>query len=129
MNAHVDFMPLFNGEILKSNGTNFINWYRCLRNSLLKSNALLTIIEPLGPRPDIDVDEFEENAFHDRRDYYTLTEIAIINTIEPKMKSWFYNTDSDAMIGDLKKHFEPQVRLMVYDCLNEFYSLKMEEHT
>jgi hypothetical protein len=126
MNVHVDFTPLFNGEILKPNGTNFINWYQRLRNSLMKSNALFTIIEPLGPRPDIDADEVEENVFRDRREYYILTEVAIINTIETEMRSWFYNTDSDAVIGDLKKHFEPQLHLMVYDCLNEFYSLKME---
>jgi hypothetical protein len=87
------------------------------------------IIGPLGPGHDVAADEVEVNAFRDRRDYYTLIEVAIINTIEPQIRSWFYNTDSDAMIGDLKNHFEPQVRLMVYDCLNEFHSLKMEEHT
>jgi hypothetical protein len=97
MNVHVDFMPLFNGEILKPNGTNFINWYQHLRNSLLKSNALFTIIEPLGPRPDIDADEIEESVFHDRWEYYTLTEVATISTIELEMRSWFYNTDSDAI--------------------------------
>jgi hypothetical protein len=54
------------------------------------------------------VDEVEEDVFRDRRDYYTLAEIAIINTIEPKMKGWFYTTESNAMIRDLKNHFEPQ---------------------
>jgi hypothetical protein len=75
------------------------------------------------------VDELEEVAFHDRRDYYTLTKTAIIDSLEPDMKGWFYTTESNLVIGYLKNHFGPQVRLMVYNCLNEFYSLKMEEHT
>jgi hypothetical protein len=45
------------------------------------------------------------------------------------MRGWFYTTEPNLVIGDLTHHFEPQVRLMVYDRLNEFYTLKMEEHT
>jgi hypothetical protein len=45
------------------------------------------------------------------------------------MKSWVYNTDSSLIISDLKNLIEPQVWLMAHDCLDEFLSLKMEEHT
>jgi hypothetical protein len=84
---------------------------------------------PLGPGPDDDADEVEEDAFRDRRDYYTLAEAAILRSMEPEMRGWFYTTEPNLVIGDLKHHFESQVRLMVYDRLNEFYALKMEEHT
>jgi hypothetical protein len=33
------------------------------------------------------------------------------------------------MIADLKHHFPSQVWLMIYDRLDEFHALKMEEHT
>jgi hypothetical protein len=48
------------------------------------------IIEPLGSEPYDDADEDEDDAFHDRRDYYTLAEI--LNSIAPEMWDWFYTT-------------------------------------
>jgi hypothetical protein len=83
----------------------------------------------LGLGPDYDADEVEEDAFHNRRDYYTLAKTVILGSIEPGMRGWFYTTEPNLVIGDLKHHFESQVRLMVYDRLNKFYTLKMEEHT
>jgi hypothetical protein len=120
---------LFEGELLKPDGSNFIEWYERLRSSLKRSNAFFTIIEPLGLGHDDDTDEVEEDAFRDRRDYYTLAKAAILSSMEPEMRVWFYTTESDLMIKDLKHHFESQVWLMVYDRLNEFYVIKMEEHT
>jgi hypothetical protein len=119
---------MFEVELLKPDGSNFIDWYQCLRSLLKQSNAFFTIIEPLGLGPDDDADEVEEDAFRDRWDYYTLAESIILSSMEPKMRDWFYTTESNLMIKDLKRHFESQVRLMVYDHLNEFYSFKMEEH-
>jgi hypothetical protein len=87
------------------------------------------IVEPLGLGPDDNADEVEEDAFRDRWDYYTLAESVILSSMEPEMRDWFYTTESNLMIKDLKRHFESQVRLMVYDHLDEFYALKMEEHT
>jgi hypothetical protein len=105
---------MFDGEPLKPDGTNFIDWYQrlrssLLRSSLLRSNALFMILEPLGPRLGIDADQVEEDAFRDRRDYYTLAGTAIIKAVDPKMKGWFYNTDSNMIIRDLKDLFKPQV--------------------
>jgi hypothetical protein len=44
------------------------------------------------------------------------------------MRGWFYTTEPNLVIRHLKHHFEPQVRLMVYDRLNQLYALKMEEY-
>jgi hypothetical protein len=49
--------------------------------------------------------------------------------MEPEMRNWFYTTESNSMIGDFKHHFPSQVRLMIYDRLDEFHAFKMEEHT
>jgi hypothetical protein len=129
MNAHINFTTLFEGEPLKPDGSNFIDWYECLRSSLKRSNAFFTIIEPFGPELDDDADEAEDDAFHDTRDYYTIAEYVILSSIAPEMRDWFFSTESNLMIEDQKHHFESQVRLMIYDRLDEFYALKMEEHT
>jgi hypothetical protein len=46
----------------------------------------------IGAELDDDADEAEDDAFHDRRDYYTLAEAAILSSIAPEMRDWFYTT-------------------------------------
>jgi hypothetical protein len=46
----------------------------------------------------------------------------------PKMRSFCETAASNEIISDLKEIFEPQVRLMEHECLDEFLSCKMEEH-
>jgi hypothetical protein len=129
MNVQINFTALLEGEPLKPDGSNYIDWYKHLRVSLKRSGAFFTIIEPLGPELDDDADEYEDDRLRDRRCYYTLTEAAILSSMEPQMRNWFYTTEFNLMIGDLKHHFPAQVWLMIYDRLDEFHALKMEEHT
>jgi hypothetical protein len=46
----------------------------------------------------------------------------------PEMRSFWETATSNKIISDLKEIFEPQVRLMGHECLDEFLSCKMEEH-
>jgi uncharacterized radical SAM superfamily Fe-S cluster-containing enzyme len=46
----------------------------------------------------------------------------------PEMRSFWETATSNEIISDLKEIFEPEVRLMGHECLNEFLSCKMEEH-
>jgi hypothetical protein len=46
----------------------------------------------------------------------------------PEMMSFWETTTSNKITSDLKEIFEPQVRLMGHECLDEFLSCKMEEH-
>jgi uncharacterized radical SAM superfamily Fe-S cluster-containing enzyme len=46
----------------------------------------------------------------------------------PEMRSFWETATSNEIISDLKEIFEPQVRLMGHECLDEFLSCKMEEH-
>jgi uncharacterized radical SAM superfamily Fe-S cluster-containing enzyme len=45
-----------------------------------------------------------------------------------KMRSLWETAASNEIISDMKEIFDPEVRLMGYECLNEFLSCKMEEH-
>jgi hypothetical protein len=128
MNTHINCTALFEGEPLKPNGSNFIDWYERLRSLLKRSNAFFTIIEPLGPELDDDADEANDDAFFDRWDYYTIAESTILSSMEPEMRDWFYTIESNSMIRDLRHHFLSQVRLMIYYHLDDFHALKMEEH-
>jgi hypothetical protein len=46
----------------------------------------------------------------------------------PEMRSFWETVASNEIISDLKEIFEPEVRFMGHECLNEFLSCKMEEH-
>jgi hypothetical protein len=46
----------------------------------------------------------------------------------PEMMGFRETAASNEIISDLKEIFEPQVRLMGHDCLDEFLSCNMEEH-
>jgi hypothetical protein len=59
MNVHINFKALLEGEPLKPDGSNYIDWYERLRISLKRSSAFFMVIEPLGPKPDDDADEYE----------------------------------------------------------------------
>jgi hypothetical protein len=49
--------------------------------------------------------------------------------MDPEIRGFWENTDSNEIISDLKEIYELQVLLMKHDCLDEFLSCKMEEHT
>jgi hypothetical protein len=46
----------------------------------------------------------------------------------PEMRSFWETAASNEIISDLKEIFEPEVRFMGHECLNEFLSCKMEGH-
>jgi hypothetical protein len=108
MNVHINFKALLEGEPLKPDGSNYIDWYKRLRISLKRSSSFFTIIEPLGPEPDDDADEYEDDRFLDKWDYYIQNEATILSSMEPEMRNWFYTIESNSMIGDLKHHFPSQ---------------------
>jgi hypothetical protein len=53
---------------------------------------------------------------------------AIHSMMVPEMRIFWETATSNEIISDLKEIFEPEVRLMGHECLDEFLSCKMEEH-
>jgi hypothetical protein len=128
MITSIDFTHFFNGQELSDDGSNFTKWYLRLRNSLQCNETLFTIIEPLGLPPEEHSDQAMINAFHYRRNCYFIVCTAIHSMMVPEMRSFRETATSNEIISDLKEIFEPEVRLMGHECLNEFLSCKMEEH-
>jgi hypothetical protein len=93
MVTYLDFTHFFNGQVLSADGSNFTKWYLRLRTSLQRNDALYTVIEPLGSPPGEDANQAVD-AFHDRRDCYTMAQNAIYNMMDPEMRGFWEATDS-----------------------------------
>ena len=76
MNAYIDFLPWFAVESLRTNESNFIDWYRRLRALIQLSNILYTIEKPLGDRPRNGASWDEVQGFLACKDYYLLIQTA-----------------------------------------------------
>jgi hypothetical protein len=124
----LEFTHFFNGQELSPDGSNFTKWYLRLRTSLQRTETLFTIIEPLGLPPKEHSDQAMINTFRYRWNCYFIVYTAIHNMMVPEMRSFWQTATSDEIIHDLKEIFDPKVRLMGHECLNEFLSCKMEEH-
>jgi hypothetical protein len=128
MVAYINFTHFYSGQVLSANGSIFTKWYLRLRTSLQRHDALYTVIEPLGASPGEDVDRAMVEAFCDRRDCYTLAQNAIFNMMYPEMSGFWKIADSNEIISDLKLIFEPEIRMLRHEHLEEFLSYKMDEH-
>ena len=116
-------------EELKSDGSNFIDWYQCLRGVLLQNDLLYVIEEPLGDAPgdSVNVDDYDE--YRDHHENCIAVQVMMLNSMVAGMRGRYQNTYPFEMVDELKTLFAPQVKLMKYECLNEFLSTKMEENT
>jgi hypothetical protein len=117
------------GEDLKSDGSNFIDWYKRLRDTL-KTNFMLEFLdEPMRERPDDSADEYEEFDYQTHVDKATSVQCVMLFTMEPDLHQRFRNTEAYPMISELKELFIEQVRILRFEQLDKFLSLRMEENT
>jgi hypothetical protein len=74
LNSHVlvHLRAFVREEEHKNDGSNFIEWYQCLRKGLRASDALFVIEEPLGDEPN-DY-EYED----DKKEYRTHLDLDIV---------------------------------------------------
>jgi hypothetical protein len=117
------------GEDLKLDGSNFPGWCLRLKNVLMHNDLLFMIEEPLA----------KELGWHataqDRDEYRKIREIGVevktlmATSMEPHLRVLFQHRDLYSMFRALKSLFAPKVRALKYDCLNEFFNIKMEENT
>jgi hypothetical protein len=48
--------------------------------------------------------------------------------MDPEMSGFWETANSNEIISDLKLIFEPEIRMLRHESLDEFLSYKMEEH-
>ena len=128
-NLNIDYGSFLRDEELKSDGSNFIDWYQRLRGVLLQNDLLYIIEEPLGDAPDNSASEDDHDEYRDRCDSTIAVQCMMRFSMVAGMRGRFVNTNPYEMVDELKTLFAPQVRLMKYEYLEKFLSTKMEEKT
>ena len=117
-------------EKLKNDGSNFIDWYQRLRDVLISNDLLYVIQELLGDGPgDSASEDDDDDDYRTRRDLFIIVQRAMLYSMDPELWVRFSNTNAYDMVDALKALFISQVRVMKYECLDEFLSTKMEENT
>ena len=127
-NVRIDFGSFLRDEELKTDGSNFIDWYQRLRGILISNDLLYVIQEPLGDEPGDSASE-DDDDYRNRRDISITVQCAMLYSMEYELRSCFSNTNAYEMVDELKALFAPQVRVMKYEYLDKFLSTKMEENT
>ena len=83
---------------------------------------LYVIEEPLGDRPDDFASEEDYEEWRDHSDNYCCVKTLMRTCMHPDFKVRFDHTSAIDIIDELKILFIEQVRVMKFECLDEFLS-------
>ena len=116
-------------EKLKSDGSNFINWYQRLRDTLDSNNLLYVIYKTVRRYTRDSAGENDNGDYHDRRSLSIEVQNTMLHSMESELRVRFSNTDAYEMVDGLKALFASQVRIMKYELRDKFLSAEMEENS
>ncbi|KAK1618948.1 hypothetical protein QYE76_024465 [Lolium multiflorum] len=120
--------PLFlEKEKLKSNGSNFTDWFRHVRIFLNGGNLQYVLDAPLGDPPaETETDEVK-NVYETRKTRYSQVQCAILCSLEADLQKRFEHHDPHELINELKTIFETHAAVECYEASKHFFSCMMEE--
>ena len=113
---------------LKTDGTNFTNWFRTLRILLVPLKMAYVLEGALGDAPADDASQDEKNVYLSRTDDYNLVQSGMLYSMEAELQKRFERMGAYEIITDLKAVFAPQARAERYEASEAFFSAKMDEH-
>jgi hypothetical protein len=87
--ANFNFDVFIEKEKLKSNGSNFINWFHNLRMILTGGKKAYVLEEALGGAPTIGTPTDKLNIFEAHKDDYTMIKRTILYIMEPELQNCF----------------------------------------
>src|SRR3954470_3374460 len=114
---------------LKTDGTNFTNWFRTLRILLVPLKMAYILEGALGDAPGDDASRDEKNVYLSKTDDYNLVQSGMIYSMEPELQKCFERMGAYEIITDLKVVFAPQARAERHEASEAFFSAKMDEHS
>ncbi|KAK1609102.1 hypothetical protein QYE76_032775 [Lolium multiflorum] len=123
----INFNQFLEKEKLKSNGSNFTDWFRHVRIFLNGGNLQYVLEAPLGPPPPPAVSEEEKNVFENRAIRYSQVQCAILCSLEAELQKRFEHHDPCEMIRELKVIFETHAAVESYEASKQFFGCMMEE--
>src|SRR3954471_17590873 len=113
---------------LKTDGTNFTNWFRTLRILLVPLKMAYVLEDALGDAPADDASQDEKNVYLSRTDDYNLVRSGMLYSTEAELQKRFERMGAYEIITGLKVVFAPQARAERYEASETFFSAKMDEH-
>ena len=127
--ASFNFNAFLEREKLKSNGSNFTDWFRNLRIILNAGQKAYVLDAPLGDPPLPVESEDVVNVYRARSDDYAIVQCAILYGLEPELQKRFEFTGAYEIIEELKVIFQTQARAESYEASEKFFNCKMEENS
>ncbi|KAK1612196.1 hypothetical protein QYE76_035869, partial [Lolium multiflorum] len=127
MASPINFNQFLEKEKLKSNGSNFTDWFRHVRIFLNGGNLQYVLDAPLGDPPaETETDEVK-NVYATRKTRYSQVQCAILCSLESDLQKRFEHHDPHELIKELKTIFETHAAVECYEASKHFFSCMMEE--
>ncbi|KAM0897712.1 hypothetical protein ACQ4PT_022392 [Festuca glaucescens] len=123
----INFNQFLEKEKLKSNGSNFTDWFRHVRIFLNGGNLQYVLDAPLGLPPPPAVSEDVKNVYETRVTRYSQVQCAILCSLEAELQKRFEHHDPCDMINELKVIFETHAAVESYEASKQFFGCMMEE--
>ncbi|KAK1660346.1 hypothetical protein QYE76_048505 [Lolium multiflorum] len=123
----INFNQFLEKEKLKSNGSNFTDWFRHVRIFLNGGNLQFVLEAPLGPPPPPAVSEDEKNVYETRVTRYSQVQCAILCSLEAELQKRFEHHDPYELVHELKTIFETHAAVESYEASKHFFGCMMEE--
>ncbi|KAK1603767.1 hypothetical protein QYE76_027440 [Lolium multiflorum] len=127
MASPINFNQFLEKEKLKSNGSNFTDWFRHVRIFLNGGNLQYVLDAPLGDPPaETETDEVKA-VYATRKTRYSQVQCAILCSLEADLQKRFEHHDPHELINELKTIFETHAAVECYEASKHFFSCMMEE--
>ncbi|KAK1616586.1 hypothetical protein QYE76_022103 [Lolium multiflorum] len=123
----INFNQFLEKEKLKSNGSNFTDWFRHVRIFLTGGSLQYVLDAPLGPPPPPAVSEDVKNVYETRVTRYSEVQCAILCSLEAELQKRFEHHDPCEMMRELKVIFETHAAVESYEASKQFFGCMMEE--
>ncbi|KAK1607895.1 hypothetical protein QYE76_031568 [Lolium multiflorum] len=123
----INFNQFLEKEKLKSNGSNFTDWFRHVRIFLTGGSLQYVLDAPLGPPPPPAVSEDVKNVYETRVTRYSEVQCAILCSLEAELQKHFEHHDPCEMMRELKVIFETHAAVESYEASKQFFGCMMEE--
>ncbi|KAK1626283.1 hypothetical protein QYE76_000598 [Lolium multiflorum] len=127
MASPINFNQFLEKEKLKSNGSNFTDWFRHVRIFLNGGNLQYVLDAPLGDPPaETETDEVKV-VYATRKTRYSQVQCAILCSLEADLQKCFEHHDPHELVNELKTIFETHAAVECYEASKHFFSCMMEE--
>ena len=127
MASPINFNQFLEKEKLKSNGSNFTDWFRHVRIFLNGGNLQYVLDAPLGDTPaETETDEVK-NVYATRKTRYSQVQCAILCSLEVDLQKRFEHHDPHELVNEVKAIFETHAAVECYEASKHFFSCMMEE--